>query len=131
MKKKILFMLITLFLFISFANAEMKKSVDIDGFFNAKLKINWYDYENVSNERPDQIEVTLLATNSVPLKYTKATITKDMCDTQTDPNVWDCTVKFNGILKNSIRYELEYQYSSVSSELPSNYFVNENLSRYY
>ena len=91
----ILFSFIVFIFGINKVSATLKKSVEIDGFFDAKFKVEWHDYENASGTRPDSFELSLIgATNK---EKTKATISKDNCDTTTNPDVWDCVVRFDGL----------------------------------
>lgn len=62
MKKNILilFSFIMLLLFISPVSAALRKSVELDGYFDAKFKVEWYDFENASGTRPDSFELALV-----------------------------------------------------------------------
>lgn len=129
MKKNILilFSFVVVIFGIGKVDAALKKSVEIDGFFDAKFKVEWHDYENASGTRPDSFELSLIgATNK---EQTKATISKDNCDTTTNPNVWDCVVRFDGLRISNIKMETEYSFYSVNN-LPENYYSRDDYSRF-
>ena len=123
----ILFSFIVFIFGINKVSATLKKSVEIDGFFDAKFKVEWHDYENASGTRPDSFELSLIgATNK---EKTKATISKDNCDTTSNPDIWDCVVRFDGLRISNIKMETEYSFYGVNN-LPENYYSRDDYSRY-
>ena len=130
MKKNILilFSFIMLLLFISPVSAALRKSVELDGYFDAKFKVEWYDFENASGTRPDSFELALVGETN--RNQTKAIVSKDNCDTETNPNVWDCEVRFYALMISSSKIETEYGFYAVSDGLPDNYFARNDYSNY-
>ena len=123
----ILFSFIVFIFGINKVSAILKKSVEIDGFFDAKFKVEWHDYENASGTRPDSFELSL--TGATNKEQTKATISKDNCDTTSNPDIWDCVVRFDGLRISNIKMETEYSFYGVNN-LPENYYSRDDYSRY-